>query len=81
MRSICLISSFSLYELFLAFIATNSTGNLINSFFGVKIINYFPFFTSSSSMGCISTNSSSLPSSGDIYGIDLFSSASHSIGS
>ena len=53
---------FSLFELFLAFIFADITGNLVNSLFGVKIFNPFLSFTSASFlssgyMGCISAKS------------------------
>ena len=57
---ICLISFFSLYELFTAFTWGNDTRSLVNSLFEVKIFNPFPSFTSSpssSGMGSKSTNS------------------------
>ena len=72
--TICLISFFSLYELFSAFIYANNTGGLVNSLFGVNIFIIFPSFTFSSSpsggsMGCISTNYSSSNSSGAMNGV------------
>ena len=54
---------FCLYELFPAFICANNTGRTVNSLFGGKIFNLFPYFTSSLSsrvgMSDASINSSS----------------------
>ena len=43
--SICMISLFSLFELFAAVIYVNNIGSLINSLFGVTIFNPFPSLT------------------------------------
>ena len=61
--SIWLISLLNLYELFPAFICANNTGSLVNSLFGVNILNPFPPFTSCSSpssggIGCTWVDSS-----------------------
>ena len=56
-----------LYELFSTFTCANNIGNLVNNFFGVKMFNPLPSFTSSPSSGStsgMSTNSS--PSSDDV---------------
>ena len=55
---------FNLYELFPDFICANNVGGLVNNLFGVKIVNPFPSFTSSS------------PCSGEISGISINSSES-----
>ena len=60
---ICLISFFSLYELFLAFICANNTGSLVNKCFGVQISNPFPSAFSSFTGGIGDTSLSS-PSGG-----------------
>ena len=44
-----MISFFNLFELYPAFICTNSIGSLVNSLFRVKIFNPFPYVSSSSS--------------------------------
>ena len=43
----CLISLFSLHELFPAFVCAYNTGNLVKSSSGVNTFNPFPSFTSS----------------------------------
>ena len=63
--SICLISFFSLYKFFPAFIFVNNVGSLINNLLEVKTFNCFPYFTSSSS-----------PFSGGMSGISIKSSQS-----
>ena len=64
LQKICLISFFSMYELFPAFICANNTGSVDNNLLGVKIFNPFPSFTSSSlSSGGMSSNFSSLSNS------------------
>ena len=56
--SICLISFFNLYELFSAFISTNSIASLVNDLFRVNIFYPFSSFTySSPSSGGISHKS------------------------
>ena len=45
-NTICLVSFFSFYELFPAFICANSAGSLVNSLFEVKIFTPFPSFPS-----------------------------------
>ena len=55
--SICLISFFNFYELFLAFICANNIVSLVNSLFIVKIFNPFPFTLSSPSTDGMSDKS------------------------
>ena len=63
--------------MFPAFICANDIGSLVNNFFRVKIFNPFPSFSSSSSSssGCISTNSFSL-----YYPLKSYLSSVNSVG-
>ena len=59
--SICVISFFSLHELFSAYICINNTGSLVNSLFGDKNLIPTPSFTSSHSSGGMDGTSSISP--------------------
>ena len=60
---ICLILFFNLFELFRTFNCTIHIGSLVNSFFGGKICNPYPSFTSSSSPSSSGMSSTSFSSS------------------
>ena len=68
--TIYLISFFSLYELFPAFICVKNTGSLVNSLFEFKIFNPFPFTSSlsTSSSGMDDKSAISSLSPGVMYG-------------
>ena len=51
--SIFLILFFLLFELFPAFIYVDNIGSLVNSLFGIKIFNYFPFLIYSSLLSSV----------------------------